>query len=573
MINGELAQAFNRIADLMEIRGTDGFRVNSYRRVARFLKSHPEDIAVAAAEKRLTKLPGIGKGIAAKIEQYVESGRIDALDELEASLPPGLPDLLRIQSLGPKKIALVHDQLGVGGLDDLKRVIESGELAELAGFGAVTAKKLAEGIAFVETSGERTPLGIALPIAEAMADAVRAIAGVGRVDIAGSLRRGDETIGDIDLLCESDSGERIVGVFTEQDGVSRVLASGKTKGAITVASERGRELQIDLRVVRTESYGAALQYFSGSKAHNVRLREIAVRNKLRLNEYGLYEGERRVAGETEESIYAALGLPFVPPEIREDRGEFDLDETPSLVSVGDIRGDLHLHTTASDGRCTIDEMAEEAKRLGYEYIAVTDHSRSSAIANGLSDERMLEHLETVRSADARIEGMKVFTGCECDILADGSLDYSDEILAACDVVVASIHARHTRGRTSPTERLLRAIAHPSVHIIGHATGRLIQRRPAMDIDMAAIVGAASEHGTALEVNASWQRLDLKDLDVRRAVEAGVMLAINTDSHHVDGYGQIRLGVMTARRGWARPGNILNTRHLRDVESWLRRAEQ
>ncbi len=570
MINGEIARAFERIADLMEISGGDRFRINSYRRAGRFLKSYPEDIAVIAAEKTLTKLPGIGKGTADKITQFIETGRIGVLEALESKLPAGLPDLLQIQSLGPKKIALLHRELKVGDLEELKAAIDSGALATLSGFGAQSVKRIAEGIAFLAKSGGRTPLGIALPVAETLAARIGAVAGVERVDIAGSLRRGAETIGDVDLLCECADGARVVQAFVEQPGVKRVLAGGGTKGSVTVEVDRVRELQIDLRVVDRESYGAALQYFTGSKEHNVRLRELAVRKKLRLNEYGLFFGERRVAGATEASIYEKLGVSFVPPEIREDGGEFGLEEAPSLVRLEDLRGDLHMHTVASDGRCTIEEMAEAAKERGWEYIAITDHSKSSTIANGLGNDRMIEHLEAIRRADRRAEGVTILAGCECDILADGSLDYPAEILSECDIVIASIHSGMTRGKESGTRRLLSAMENPYVTIIGHATGRLIQRRPAMEIDMGEVVRAAAQTQTALEINAHWLRLDLKAEHVRQAIDAGVMLAINTDAHHSEQFELMRYGVATARRGWAPAGAVLNTRTVSGVRSWVRR---
>ncbi|MEE9297306.1 MAG: DNA polymerase/3'-5' exonuclease PolX, partial [Phycisphaerae bacterium] len=504
------------------------------------------------------------------IQQFIETGRIKLLEELESQLPRGLPDLLRIQNLGPKKIAQMHKELGVGGVDDLKKAISSGALAELSGFGAQSVRKIAEGIAFVEKSSGRTPIGLALPIAQQIGDSIGAFDGVKRIEMAGSLRRGAETIGDIDLLCECDDGERIVTAFTELPAVHRVLAAGSTRGSVTVLVDRDRELQIDLRVVPAESFGAALQYFTGSKEHNVRLREIAVKKKWRLNEYGLFAGEKRLAGATEESIYGKLEVPFAPPELREDRGEFDMADTSPLVTENDIQGDLHVHTVASDGVCTIEEMAEAAKARGYKYIAITDHSKSSIIANGLSAERMIKHIEDVRAADARVKGITILAGTECDILADGSLDYPDSILAQCDMVIASIHAGMTGGKTSPTRRLLKAIENRYVTMIGHATGRLINRRPAMDINMADIVGAAAETRTILEINAAWQRLDLKADHVRQAVDAGVMLAINTDSHHSEGLDCIGLGVLTARRGWATAESILNTKPLKSLRAWIGR---
>jgi len=568
MINQPLASAFERLADLMEIGAESGFRVNAYRRVARFLDAYTEDIAVAAAEKRLTDLPGIGQATAQKIQEFIKTGKISLIEQWEAKFPPGLPDLLKIQGLGPKKLAAMYEKLGVGGVDDLRRVIASGALAKLPGFGAQSVKRIEEGLQFRERSGDRTPYGLALPIAESMADVIRRIPAVKRVEIAGSLRRGAETIGDVDLLCESRDGPAVVKAFVEHDGVKRVLASGDTKGSITIETEPGRELQIDLRVVPADSFGAAWQYFTGSKEHNVRLRERAVKKKWRLNEYGLFDGEKQIAGKTEESIYKKLGVPCVPPEIREDAGEFDLGEPPELIAVKHLRGDLHTHTTASDGKNTIDEMAAAAKHAGYDYFAVTDHSRSSAIANGLSIERMTRHIDDIRAAEKRTKGIAILVGCECDILSDGSLDYPDEILAACDLVVASVHSAQRGGKASPTQRTIKAMQNPYVTFIGHPTGRLLGKRPPMDIDMGELVRAAADTGTALEINASWQRLDLKAEHARQAIDAGVMLVINTDSHRIASLPSIRHGVVTARRGWATAENVLNTRTLRSLKSWI-----
>jgi DNA polymerase (family 10) len=557
MVNTELVRAFERIADLLEIDGADGFRINSYRRAARTLKDAGEDAAVLAKEGRLQELPGVGKGTAQRIQQFLDTGHIDVLDELEAKFPPRLPALLDIPGMGPKKVALVHAELGVRDLNDLKKVIASGAMEKLPGLGATSVKKIADGIAFLESSGGRTPLGIALPIAEAFVERVRALRGVKQAEVAGSLRRGAETIGDIDILCDAAAGGTVIKQFVAFEGVKRVLASGGTKGSVTVELDAGRELQIDLRVVETDSYGAALQYFTGSKEHNVRLRERAIAKKWRLNEYGLFDGERSIAGKREADIYKKLGLPFIPPELREDRGELDLTEPPELVTVEDIRGDLHVHTVASDGRCTVEEMAAAAKARGYEYIAICDHSKSSTIANGLSIERMIEHIAAIRAVAKKTKGIAILVGCECDILSDGSMDYPNEVLAECDWVVASIHSALGSTKHSPTQRTLAAIANPYVSAIGHPTGRLLNKRAPMELDMAAVVEAAAENGTILEINASWQRLDLKDIHVRMALAAGVTLTINTDAHHTDQLAQMRFGVLTARRGGATKASIAN----------------
>jgi DNA polymerase (family 10) len=570
-MNTELSRVFERIADLLEISGADRFRINSYRKVSRTLDDLTDDIADVASRGELAKLPGVGKGTAEKITQYLQTGSIPLLVELEAKLPEGLPDLLGIPGMGPKRVALVHNELKVGGIEDLKRVIASGKLAALAGFGEQSVKKIAEGLEFLEKSGGRTPLGLALPIARGLMDRVSAISGVRRVSPAGSLRRGVETIGDVDILCEADNGEDVVQAFVSGPEVHRVLAAGPTKGSVTVELPTRRELQADLRVVPAESFGAALQYFTGSKAHNIRLREMAVKRKWRLNEWGLFDGKRQIAGATEEQVYAKLGWPCFPPELREDRGEFDDPEcVDALVTREDIRGDLHVHTTASDGVCSIEEIAQAAKKLGYRYLAICDHSKSSVIANGLSIERMKRHIKDIRAADKKMEGFSILVGCECDILSDGSLDYPDEILRECDLVVASIHSGMTGSKTSPTERTLAAMRNPYVTIIGHPTGRLINQRPPMKIDIPAVIEAAAKTHTALELNSSWQRLDLKDVHVHQAIDAGVAVAICTDAHSGPGLRDISYGVATARRGAARRDAILNTRTVTDLRRWIAR---
>lgn len=580
MINADLERTLERIADLLEIDGADSFRVSSYRRAARSVGDTTEDVSALAREGRLTDLPGIGKSTAEKIEQFIKTGHMDLLTELEGKFPRGLPELLEIQGLGPKKVALVYRELGVAGMEDLKRVIASGELAKLKGMGAASVQRIAEGIAFLESSGRRTPLGVALPIAEELAERVRGLPDVMRAAIAGSLRRGAETVGDIDILCEAADGQAVVAKFVKFDGVRRVLASGDTKGSVTVSSEGSHEIQVDLRVVPQESFGAALQYFTGSKAHNVRLREMAVKRGWKLNEYGLFDGEKMLAGAREEDIYKRFNLPCYPPELREDRGEFEVTDVKAfekLVTVEDIRGDLHMHTTASDGVNTLEEMAAAAKARGYEYIAVCDHSKSSVIANGLSLERMEQQIKDIHAARRRIKDIEILVGCECDILPDGSMDYPNDLLAQCDWVMASIHSAQGKGgspdKLSPTERTLAAIENRYVCCIGHPTGRLINKRPAMDLDLTAVVAAAAKNHTMLEINASRQRLDLKDLHARQALAAGVMLSINTDAHRTDDFAKVRYGVLTARRGFALTKNIANCLTLAALKKQIARKRK
>jgi DNA polymerase (family 10) len=487
MSNAEVIRAFERLAGLMEISGGDKFKILSFRRAADSLREAGEDLKTLCEQKRLTSLPGIGKGIAARIEELLATGTMADLAALQQKFPAGLAVLMDIPGLGPKKVALIHEKLGVTDLEGLKRVIESGELAQIKGMGETSVKKLAEGLTFISTT-ERVPIGVAAPIAERFRQCVLATPGVSRAEIAGSMRRGVETVGDVDIICDAPEGAAVVSAFCCLDKVSRVLAQGDTKGSVVVPLAKERELQVDLRVVPAESFGAAWMYFTGSKNHNVRLRERAIARKWKLNEYGLYEGETAIAGRAEGDVYSKLGLPWIPPELREDRGELDDDfRVPDLVELKDVRAELHMHTIASDGHNTIEQMAEFARARGLKCIAICDHSKSSTIANGLSIERMQQHLKDIREAAKRIDGVEVLAGTECDILPDGSMDYPDDILAQCDWVVASIHSAMAPGgkdKLSPTERTLAAIENRYVCAIGHPTGRLINRRAAMDLDMA-----------------------------------------------------------------------------------------
>ncbi|MFQ5422631.1 MAG: DNA polymerase/3'-5' exonuclease PolX [Phycisphaerae bacterium] len=568
MKNKELAAIFKTIADLLEIKGEGPFRVNAYRRVARIIRNLTTDIETVAASGELAGLPGVGKSTVEKVGQFLADGDIKLHRELLASMPAGLPDLLDIPGMGPKKVALVWKELGVENLADLKKAIASGKAARLKGMGAKSVEQIQSGIEFAEKASGRTPIGLAWPVADQLASQLRKIEGVQRVEIAGSLRRGCETVGDLDLLCVAKNGGAVVKAFTTLPQVIRVLAAGRTKGSVLVPRQDSIEIQADLRVIPAESFGAGLQYFTGSKQHNVRLREIAVRKKWKLNEWGLFDGDRQIAGKTEASVYRKLGTPYVPPEVREDRGELEPNAVGALIDRKDIRGDLHMHTTASDGTMSAETMARAAHALGYEYMAITDHSKSSTIANGLSIDRMWRQIERIRKLNNKAEMITLLVGCECDILSDGSLDYPDPILAACDIVVASIHSGIRQDRKKITGRLLAAMDNPHVTIMGHPTARLINRREPMDVDMEAVVVRAAETHTALELNASWQRLDLCDRHLRMARDAGVKIAIDTDAHAALQLDQMAFGIATARRGWLRCKDVINTRHLPMLRKWI-----
>ena len=574
MINKILRAIFDRMADVMEILGEDRFRINSYRKVARVIGDIPTDIENLLASGRLAKMPGIGKSSLAKIEEFVTTGAVAAHRELLGRVPPGLPELLTIPGVGPKGVKAVYDQLNVTSITELKAAIETGAVAGLVGFGDKKAAAIARGIAFLEKSTGRIRLDQAFEAAEIVRGFLRGISGLLRIRTAGSLRRWAETIGDVDVLVGGVAGEaggRIIQAFTNAGFVREVLASGPTKGS-AIIDTGGIGVHVDVRVVPEESFGAAAQYFTGSKEHNVRLREIAVKAKLKLNEYGLFKGEKMIAGAVEDEIYQKLGLDYVDPLLREDRGEVQAAKEhclPELIQIGDIKGDLHMHTIASDGNCDIPELVEAAKKLGYKYICITDHSKSSVIANGLSGRRLAQQIEQIRTLNETVKGMTIFAGCEVDILANGKMDFEDGLLAELDFVIASVHSAMASPREKVTTRTLKAMDNPYVTCIGHPTGRLIGQREAMDLDMAAVIEHAAQTHTALEVNANPWRLDLKDTHCRMAIEAGVKLVIGTDAHSSDGLGLMGFGVATAGRGWATRADVLNTLPAAEVKRWFK----
>jgi DNA polymerase (family 10) len=575
MKNKIISALFDQMADIMEILGEDRFRINSYRKVARVVGDIPTDIENLLAAGQLAKMPGIGKSSLAKIEEFTGTGAIAAHQELLARIPPELPELLTIPSVGPKGVKAVYDQLNVTSIAELKAAIEDGSVAGLAGFGDKKAAAIARGIAFLEKSTGRIRIDQALGAAELVRGFLLDVSGMLRIRTAGSLRRRAETIGDVDILVANHAGKeaggRIIQAFTDAVFVREVLASGPTKGSAIIETG-GIGVHVDVRVVPEESFGAAAQYFTGSKEHNVRLREIAVKAKLKLNEYGLFKAEKMIAGSVEEEIYQKLGLDYISPLLREDRGEVQAAKEhslPELIQLGDVKGDFHTHTTASDGNCDVSELAEAAKKLGYKYICITDHSKSSVIANGLSAKQLAQQIKQIRKLNEKVKGITILAGSEVDILANGKMDFDDELLAELDFVIASVHSGLAGPREKVTTRTLKAMDNPYVNCIGHPTGRLIGQREAMDLDMAAVIKHAAQTNTALEVNANPWRLDLKDTHCRMAIEAGVKLVIGTDAHSTDGLGLMGLGVATAARGWATKDDMLNTHSPAKIKSWAR----
>ena len=562
MKNKELAVLFDRIADALDIKGEQAFKVLAYRRAARILDEMTDDVARIAAAGKLEDIPGIGSGIAKKIGEYLATGEMQKYKEALSDIPPGLLTLLDIQTLGAKTIKLMHDELGVASLSDLKKVIADGRLAALRGMGDKKVENIRKGIELFEKASQRVSIWAALRVAASLIDHLKESGLVDRIEAAGSLRRMKETVGDIDILvCAKKSGgkdgARIIERFTRAPGVKRVLAAGATKASVMVATEDG-ERQVDLRLVDRSSYGAALQYFTGSKAHNIKLRSMAKDKGLKISEYGVFKGERKIAGAAEEEVYATLGLAWVPPEMREDRGEVELAlarRLPAILDYGDIKGDLHVHSNASDGTLTLREIADLGLRMGYSYIAICDHSQSVKYARGLSPDRLRRQMKEIDALNRSLKPkrFRLLKGTEVDILADGSLDFPGSLLKELDFVVAAIHSGFKK---NVTERILKAMENPYVKVIAHPTGRLISGREGYDVDIEKVIAGAKRTGKALELNAYYDRLDLDEFNCKRARELGIKISIGTDCHAASGLEMMRLGVGIARRAWLRKGDII-----------------
>jgi DNA polymerase (family 10) len=574
MKNFEIARLFGLMADVLEIKGDNPFRIRAYRRAAQNLETLSEDVEALARQVRLEAIPGVGADLAGKIAEYLQTGRIKEIDAAKRGIPDGVIDLMNVPGIGPKTARLLYEHEGITSVSRLESLARAGKLRGLHGIQAKTEANILKGIALVRGGQGRMPLGRALPLGRELVQALERVAGVKEILLAGSLRRMKDTIGDIDLLAISTAPAKVMHAFVGLPQVAEVLERGATKASI-----RHREgIQVDIRVVEPACFGAALAYFTGSKQHNIRIREMAVRKGLKISEYGVFADAdgRRVAGETEEDVYAAIGLPWIPPELREDSGEVEAalkGALPRLIEVADIRGDLHAHTDASDGHHTIEALAEAARARGYEYVIVSEHSRSSTIARGLSIEALRAHVDRIRAAQARHPDIRILAGSECDILADGALDYPDEILAELDVVLAAVHSRFAQSRADMTRRLCVALENPHVDILAHPTGRRIGERDPYDVDLDEVLNTAKRHDKAVEINASPHRLDLNDGHARRAAELGVLVSIDTDTHHLADLEHIELGVATARRGWTVPDQVINTWPLERLLDWTRRSRQ
>ncbi|GAB7020141.1 DNA polymerase/3'-5' exonuclease PolX [Halostagnicola bangensis] len=579
--NAELAARFEEFANLLEADDVE-YKPRAYRRAAENILAHPSPIAdqlEAGNEEAVENIDGVGDAISSKIVEYVETGEIEELEDLRDELPVDMAALTRVEGVGPKTVGSLYRELEIQDLDDLEAAAEAGEIQEVKGFGPKTEQNILENVEFARTIGERQLLGEARPLADDVLEYLESIDVISEVEVAGSIRRWRETIGDVDALAATESGQEAVESFLEWDSIDDEIESGPAK-----ASARVGDVRVDLRVVVPEEFGSALQYFTGSKDHNVRLRNYAIERDMKLNEYGAFDiseiddpdgGQRvgdRVAGETEEGMYEALGLPWIPPELREDRGEIDAadaGELPELITRDDIRGDLHTHTEWSDGNNTIEEMVDAAEKRGYDYYAVADHADGPGVVGGmgLSDTEILEQIEAIREVDAAVD-IEVLAGIEANIDADGKIGLGDEVIDALDVIVASPHSALDQDSEDAAERLLRAIENPAIDVIGHPSGRLLNQREGLAIDATALGAAAAEHDTALEVNSDLRRLDLWGSAVQAALEEGATIAINTDAHQPATLEYVRWGVHTARRGWAEPADVINTWELEELRELL-----
>jgi len=567
--NAEIAAIFDQTAELLEIKGENPFRTRAYRRAARVVEALPQSVtSLLKAGKDLSDLPGIGKDLAGKIAEIAGTGRFDLLEGLKRELPGQLGDIAALPGLGPKRVKLLYDRLKVRSIDDLRRAAEAGRVRGIKGFGQKTEERILAALA--KPAGEKR---FKLPVAEAEAEALvsylkRDLAD-GEVVVAGSYRRRRDTVGDLDVLVTARHGARVGERLAAYENVTNVRARGPTRTAVELRSG----LHVDLRVVPEQSYGAALMYFTGSKAHNIALRAIANERGWKLNEYGLFAGKRRIAGATEDGVYNKLGLAFVPPELREDRGEVALARKgwlPHLVSLADMRGDLHVHSNWTDGTEPIAAMAAAARERGYEYIAITDHSQRVSMAHGLNAQRLARQIAEIDRLNDKLEGFTVLKGIEVDILADGRLDLPDKILARLDLVVAAVHYKFDLPREAQTERIIRAMDNPLVSIIAHPSGRLIGEREPYDIDMEHVIAAAHERGCILEINAEPDRLDLTDVHAQAAKSMGAKVAVSTDAHSINALACMRFGIDQARRGWLEAGDVVNTRPLAELRRLVKR---
>ncbi len=566
--NREIADILYEIADLLEIKGVQ-FKPRAYRRAAQTIETLPEDIKAIYERGELQKIPGIGSSIALKIQEIIETGSLEYLEELREELPQGLRELMEIEGLGPKTALKLHRKLKISSVDELESAAKQGKIRELEGFREKTEENILQGIELYRSAQERFLLGYMLPIAREIEEKLRNLEAVTRISLAGSIRRRKETVGDVDILVTSQEPSKVMDVFTGLSEVRRVLARGMTKSTVVLTNN----LQVDLRVVEEESFGSALQYFTGSKEHNIKLRQLAIDKNWKLSEYSLLDKEtnKKIAGKNEEEIYKALGLNYIEPELRENRGEIEASlkgNLPQLIRYEEIKGDLHVHTTWSDGSYSIEEMAEAARSLGYEYLAICDHSKTLQIAHGLTEEDLHKQIKEIEKLNRRMEDFAILSGVEVNIDSDGKLDIKDDVLKDLDIVVASVHSGFKQSEKKMTERVLIAMHNDYVDVLGHPTGRIVNKRDPYQIDLSKIFEAASELRVFMEINAFPNRLDLSDLNCFKAKDYGVKISIGTDAHNRDHLRYMELGVATARRGWLEKKDVINTLDLKELRNLL-----
>jgi DNA polymerase (family 10) len=558
MKNAEIAAIFNNIADLLEIQGENPFRIRAYRKAAFNVGSMGKDVSSLSKED-LMETPGIGSDLAGKIQEYTKTGRVEAYEKLKQEVPESLVTLLGVPGLGPKTVSLLYREYHVKDIDHLEKLAREHKLSTLPGIKEKTEASIIKGIEMIRRYAARYPIGKVLPLAEEIRDYLRAKAPVGEIEVAGSIRRWKETIKDIDIICISKDADAVMRIFTKMPDVRQVLMKGPTKSSVVIQDG----IQVDIRVVEEDSFGSAIAYFTGSKAHNIRLRELAVRAGYKLNEYGIFreKDNRKLGGRKEEDIYDILGLQYVPPELREDTGEIEEAQKrslPKLVELEDIRGDLHVHSNWSDGSLGIGDVIRRPLEKGYGYIALTDHTKGLGVARGLKEERILEQLKVIDAVNRKLRGFRLLSGVEINIKNDGTLDFEDDFLARLDIVVASVHSGFKQSREQLTDRTVKAMRNPHVSVIGHPSGRLIGEREAYEIDMEEVIETAAKTGTAIEINAYPLRLDLSESYVRLAKTRGASIVISTDAHNDGQFDNMKYGVAIARRGWLEKKDILNT---------------
>jgi DNA polymerase (family 10) len=568
--NSDIEEILDTVADLLEIKGENPFRVRAYRNAVRTIQGLSQSVAdMVHAGQDLSELPGVGRDLAGKIAAIVETGTLPLLTELQGELPAGLTDLMKVPGLGPKRVAILYKELGVTTLEDLARAAEQGRIHALEGFGRKTEEHVLEETAKLQrTQSKRISLVVAEEVAGPLVEYLKQTPGVNDIVVAGSFRRQKETVADLDILATCGRGSKVMDRFVGYEDVRQVVSQGETRSTVILRSG----VQVDLRVVPQASYGAALMYFTGSKEHNIAVRKIGVAKKLKINEYGAFRGEKRVAGRTEEEMYAKVGLPFIEPELREDRGEIEAarkGKLPRLLELGDIRGDLHVHTKRTDGHDTIEELVEAARKRGYDYIAITDHSKHVTVAHGLKPAQVREQVREIDRINKRLKGFTVLKATELDILEDGSLDLPDEVLQELDLTVCSVHYKFNLSLKQQTDRILKAMENPYFTILAHPTGRLIGQREPYQVDMEEVVKAARRNGCILEANAHPERLDLNDVHCKMAKDLGVKVAVSTDTHRLGDLDYMRYGVGQARRGWLEADDVVNTRSVTELRKLLR----